>query len=70
MQEKLEKSLKWTRNITENLKFLPQIKTLGMIAHSANNLVRNDLFVELPDNLNLEMIPKVGPKYNLEPIKG
>ena len=53
MQEKLEKSLKWTRNITENSKFLPQIKTLGMIAHSANNLVRNDLFVELPDNLNL-----------------
>ena len=40
-------SVKWTRNSTKNLKLLPQIKTLGMIAHSANNLVRNDLFTKL-----------------------
>jgi hypothetical protein len=38
--------VKWTRNSTRNLKFLPQIKTLGMIAHSANNLVRNDLLTK------------------------
>ena len=62
-------SVKWTRYSTGNLKFLPQIKTLGMIVHSVSNLVRNDLFVELPDNLNLEMIPKAGPKYKLEPTK-
>ena len=51
-------------------KIVPQIRTLGMTAHTAYSLVENDPFSVLQDNLSLCTSLEAGPKYRKVPIRG